>query len=360
MTGLDGQLSETDGEHNRAVIQAVLDTAGGCVLPPQRIPVDGGLVLGDDRTLAGTSAGSGAVPESGTGAVLVSGTADARPVVHVLGSRTAVRDLTIELPPSACGPHEGARFTALTIGDYLYPDRPEWIEDVTVDRLRVVREAQCPSNSVAVMGAVRGVALRDLDVTGGGTGIAVHWGAVAPSVYEITGPSFHPYRLLVDGLRVRDAYEGFYLSSVHDVDVRDVTCDNVEIGFRLLPGDNTDAYHEDPTRSEVSSRITVAGVRAGWHGIYAIRVAGWGRSEVDREVRRLAYRDVTISGCELTALAATARLAGRTRRAVVVEHADGVRFDGIALGDGAPTGEAMLDGRPAALAELPIGPSRTR
>jgi hypothetical protein len=159
---------------------------------------------------------------------------------------------------------------------------------------------------------------------------------------------------------VRDAYEGFYLSSVHDVEVRDVTCDDVEIGFRLLPGDNADAYHEDPTRSQVNRRITVSGARIGWRGIYAIRVAGWGRSEVDREVRRLSYRDVTISGCVLTALPAARRLAGRTRRAVVVEHAAGVGFDGMALGGGVPTGEASVDGRPARLHELPTAPARTR
>jgi hypothetical protein len=348
---LGGELSETDGEHNRAVIQAALDGPGRVVLPPRRIPLDGGLVLADDRELSGTLAAGDA-----GGTVLASAAATARPVVHVVGSRTGVRDLTINLPPSGCGPHDGARFTALTVGDYLYPELPGWIEDVTVGGLRVVRPEQCPSNSIAVMGAVRRVTLRDIDVTGGGTALAVHWGAVAASVHEITGPSFHPYRLRVEGLRVRDAYEGFYLSSVHDVDVRDVTCDNVEIGFRLLPGDNADAFHEDPTRSQVSRRITIHGARVGWRGIYAIRVAGWGRSEVDRQVRRLAYRDVTISGCALTALPADERLSGRTRRAVVVEHADGVRFDGLALRGGAPAGEASVDGRPVGLAELTAAP----
>ncbi len=344
MTGVAGQLSETDGERNRALIQGALDAGTVCVLPGRRIPLAGGLVLADGRTLRG---------ERGT--VLVRDTADAVPVVHVLGSRTELRDVGIQLPAATdAGLHDGARFTAVTIGDYLYPARPDWLDGITVRGLRVTRPGQCPANSIAVMGAVRGVTLVDVEIIGGGTGVAVHWGAVARSVSEITGPSFHPYRLVVTGLRVWNAFEGFYLSSVHDVEVSDVTCENVALAFRLLPGDNTDTYHEDPDASQVSRRITVRDVRAAWHGIYAVRVAGWGRSEVDHDVRRLAYRDVTVSSCRFRALPADGKVAGRPRRTLVLEHADGATFDGITIEDGVATvSDASVDGRPVTLSELP-------
>ncbi len=344
VAGLAGRLSETDGERNRALIQGVLDAGTVCALPARRIPLAGGLVLAEGRRLRG---------EPGT--VLVRDAADAVPVVHVLGSGTELSGLAIELPAGTdAGLHDGARFTAVTIGDYLYPARPAWLDGIAVRGLRVVRPGQSPANSIAVMGAVRDVTLHDIEIAGGGTGVAVHWGAVGRSVSEITGPSFHPYRLGISGLRVRDAFEGFYLSSVHDVEVSDVTCDNVALAFRLLPGDNTDTYHEDPDASQVSQRITVRDVRASWHGIYAVRVAGWGRSEVDRDVRRLAYRDVTVSSCRFRALAADGQVRGRPRRTLVLEHAEGVTFEGVTVGEGVPTAsDASVDGRPVTLAELP-------
>ncbi|HEY2793234.1 MAG TPA: hypothetical protein VGJ28_12790, partial [Micromonosporaceae bacterium] len=223
--------------------------------------------------------------------------------------------------------------------------------------VRVVRPSQCPANSIAVMGAVRGLTLRDIRIDGGGTGVAVHWGAVATSVAQITGPSFHPHDLTIERLDVRDAFEAFYLSSVHDIDVRDLRCDNVEIGFRLLPGDNADAYHQDPAASQVSRRITIRDGRIGWHGIYAIRVAGWGRSEVDRSLRRLAYQDVSIRDLELTPMPATA---ARSRAAVVLEQAEGVRFAAVRLHTADGVTDVTVDGQRSALAGVSTAPARTR
>jgi hypothetical protein len=343
-------LSTTDGEHNRGVIQAALDTSGAVTLPSRHVPVTGGLVMAAATRLAGSGR-----------TVLAASGACAQPVVHVLGTGVAIHDLTITLPVSEPGPHDGARFTAVTIGDYLYPASPDWIDRVSLRRVRVQRPAQCPANSIAVMGAVRGLGMHDIRIDGGGTGVAVHWGAVASSVSEITGPSFHPHDLHIDGLRVRDAFEAFYLSSVHDVAVRDFHCDNVEIGFRLLPGDNADSYHEDPAGSQVSRRIVIRDGRIRWRGIYAIRVAGWGRSEVDRALRRLPYRDVSVAGCELTAMAPAASATPRPRAAVVLEYADGVRFSDIAIRAGAEAAAALIDGQPASLDDLrPTVPSRKR
>jgi hypothetical protein len=334
-------VSERDGVENRKLIQAALDKKGSVRLPPGRIPLTGGVVLHESDRLTGTG-----------NTILAATESAAEPVLHVIGARAKIQDLSITLPTSVPGPHDGARFTAITIGDYLYPDRPTWINDVSIRRVRVRRPAQCPANSIAVVGAVRRLTLRDIDVEGGGTGVAVHWGAVATSVSDITGPSYHPHELTIDGLRVRNAFEGFYLSSVHDVDVHDFVCDNVEIGFRLLAGDNADTYHENPKTSQVSRRIVVRDGRIRWRGRYAIRVAGWGRSEVDRSVRRLPYRDVTVTACDLTAIEAAGSPDSRSRAAVVLEHGDGVRFADVAIAAGIDVPEATIDGHPVVLAEL--------
>lgn len=319
-------LSKSDGSHNRAVIQRALDGAAAANpatreplrLPSDRTPMTGGLVMPSGVSLGGLP-----------GAVLARTDTGPAPVIHVLGAGTAIRDLTIELPASEPGPHDGARHTAITVGDYLYPTRPAWVEDVSIEQVRIVRPSQCAANSIAVMGAVRRLTITDVEIDGGGTGIAVHWGAVATSVADITGPSFHPYELRIASVVVRNAFEGFYLSSVHDVSVTDVHCHDVEIGFRLLPGDNADAYHENPDESQVSQRITIRDNVIRWRGIYAIRVAGWGRSEVDHGIRRLPYRDVTIESCHLIALPPTPDIDPARRSPVVLEQADNVRLTGL-------------------------------
>jgi len=335
-------LSDADGEHNRQLIQAALDTHGSVTLPSGRVPVTGGLVLAAAARLSGSR-----------NTVLAATAASAQPVVHILGPDAHLSDLTITLPTSKPGPHDGARFTAVTIGDYLYPDAPIWTDGVSLRRIRIQRPAQCAANSIAIMGAVRRTSLCDIEVTGGGTGLAVHWGAIATSVSEITGPSYHPHDLRIKRLTVRDAFEAFYLSSVHDVLVRGFHADNVEIGFRLLPGDNADRYHEDPEASQVSQRISVRGGRIRWRGIYGIRVAGWGRSEVDRSLRSLPYQRVAVTDCDLTAIASPPAAASTTRASVVLESAEGVHFSGIAI-RGADVTEATIDGRATSLAE--VGP----
>lgn len=306
-----------DAAANRAAIQDLLDAGPVTVtLPSGRYPLSSGLLLETGRALRGD------------GTTLVQEKAEESPLLHLLGSGTEVADLTLELPAADPGQHDGDRWTALTIGRYFYPNTPEWISDVTLRGLRVRRDGRCTANSVAVLGAARNITITDLDVTGGGTGLAVHWGAVGESVSELTGPSYHPHHLDVAKLAVRDAFEGFYLSSVHDAVVRDVRCSGVEIGFRLLPGDNTDRFHTGSGR--VSSRITVSGCDIGWCGPYAMRLAGWGRSEVDGEVTTLAYRDVTVADCTVrTEAPLPDARPRRDRRPVVVEEAAGIEVRDI-------------------------------
>jgi hypothetical protein len=298
----------------------------------------------------------GGVPRS----VLVATDANSDPVIHVRGSRTRVSRLGIELPHAEPAIHDGARWTAVTVGDYLYPEAASWIEDVRLTGLRIRRATRCAANTIAVMGAVRDAIVRDVEISGGGTGIAVHWGAVGSSVTAIVGPSYHPHHLIVRGIRVDSAFEGFNLSSVHDIEVTDVRCIDVEIGFRLLPGDNVDRFHENPDASEVSRRISVSDCTALWRGPYAIRVAGWGRSEVDRATRQLPYRDVTISSCAFTAGPEISAGRSGIRASVVVENAETVRFRKIDLDTkidpdttwGVRVHAVTIDGRPAGLAAL--------
>lgn len=313
-----------DGVANRQALRSLLDSRSPVTveLPPGRWPVAGGIVL---------HAGQGLRGAPGTTLVLTADDGD--PLVHLVGSGASISDVAFELPAAVSGQHQGHRHTALTIGDYLYPEAPAWIEHVTVENVLVRRDGPCPANAIAVMGAVRDMVLKDLDVAGGGTALAVHWGAVATDVSSISGPSFHPHHLAISGLRVRSAFEAFYLSSTHDVTVRDVAADDVEIGFRLLPGDNGIRFQSGPSR--VSSGIDIAGCQIGWRGLYAMRVAGWGRSEVDQQLTTVAYQDTSISDCRLTAT----RGHGPVRRiaAIVVEQADGVKLHDIEV-TGLPPG----------------------
>lgn len=361
-------LRPDDGDVNRRVIQRALDDTGRVVLPRGRIAIARGLILADGMTLRGARVPAARVLADrrlGVGeprTVLAASTASRDPLIHVVGSRTRVSDLTLEVPAATPGIHDGARWTALTVGDYLYPAATAWIEDIAISRLRIVRATRCRANSVAVMGAVRQVVVDDVAISGGGTGVAVHWGAVGESVAAITGPSYHPHDLLVRRLRIDGAFEGFYLSSVHDVEVSDVRCTDVEIGFRLLPGDNADRYHENPQESQVSRRIRVSGCTVHWRGPYGVRVAGWGRSEVDGAVRRLPYQDVTISSSRLVAeppldlSTGRSRIAPVSRSSVVVENATQVRFAKITVDAPAPVGVVTIDGSPAGLDALPAAP----
>lgn len=340
-----------DPSRNAAVLRKLLaaEHPGRVSVPPGRWPVAGGLVLGDDWSLNGPQ---GDVPQ----AALVQTDATEEPFVHVLGSRTAVRDLMLEVPLAYPGPHDGDRWTAVTIGRYLYSSAPAWIEDVTVRRVHVARAGQCSANSIAVMGAVRGLDLADVHIAGGGTGVAVHWGAPGQGVNTLTGPSVHPHLLEIRDLYVRKAYEGFYLSSVHDVSVTGSRMSGVEIGFRLLPGDNTDRFHESGAASPVSSKISVRDCEIGWTGgLYALRVAGWGRSEVDRQVTQLDYRDLTISDVVIHPWPQPDTDAEEGRVAVVIENAGSVAFERLSLADASGVVPVRIDGRDlplSALAEL--------
>lgn len=308
-----------DAMANRDLLQCHLDTREPIELElaAGRWPLAGGLVLHAGQSLCGT-------PET----TLVRTKLDEAPFMHVIGSGVVLRDLKFDLPATNPGLHEGDRRTGITIGDYLYPDPATWIEDVAVANVRIAWTARCTANSVAVMGAVRHATLKQLEIVGGGTGVAVHWGAVGRSVSDIVGPSYHPHHLAIDGLKVRAAFESFYLSSVHDVTVRRVVAEDVEIGFRLLPGDNGVRFQENPAESLVSSNISVSDCDIAWHGLYGIRIAGWGRSEVDHEVTRLPYRGSSVSDCRLRVTGAESR-----KSSVVVENATGVTLSRIDVGE---------------------------
>jgi hypothetical protein len=236
--------------------------------------------------------------------------------------------LCLEPAASDPGPHGGDRGTAVTVGAYLYQHAPEWVSDVRLSRLRV-RAAGRGANAVAVMGAVREVAVDGLAVTGGCTALAVHWGAVGRDVATLTGPTYHPHALTVTGLWVRDAFEGFSLSAVHDVRVDGADLRGVNVGFRLLAGDNTDRFH--PRDGVVGRRIAISRVTVAWRGrLYGMRVAGWGRSEFDGQITTLAYEDVEVRDCHFVALEHSAGQL-RSRAPIVLEGAHGVTMRAISV-----------------------------
>lgn len=306
-----------DGDKNGALLRGLLTGSepGRVVLPAGSYPITGGLILTDRWSL------------SGSGTTLWRAEAEESPMVRVLGSGVSVTDLTLELPDASPGPHDGAEWTAVTVGRYFYTEKPEWIERITVERVVVRRPGRCAANNITLIGAVRDVRFADLEVQGGGTAFIAHWGAVGVGVSDITGHSLHPHHFQVVGLRVYDAFEAFCLSSVHDVEVRDVQGERVEIGFRLLPGDNTDRFHENGADSEINQRLVIQHCDIGWCGdLYAIRVAGWGRSEVDGAVTTRAYVDLHVHDVTIRPLPVVVggRPPRQGRRPIVVEDAGSV------------------------------------
>ncbi|MFF5218716.1 hypothetical protein [Micromonospora sp. NPDC000442] len=344
-----------DPAANRRTLERILTSGtGGTVrLPAGTFTLDRGVVLGPDWTLTGAAHGNGPVTTW-----LTSSSSAGEPVVHVLGSRVTVQDIGFLPPPCAPGEHGGDRGTAITIGSYLYPAETEWIEDIEIRRVQVERRDERAANCVAVMGAVRDITISDVSIVGGCTGIAVHWGAVGDGVDSIVGPSYHPHHLEIRDLRVSDAFEGFYLSSVHDVAVDRVHLSEVEIGFRLLPGDNTDRFH--PGGDEpVGARIRVCGAHVAWNGpLYAVRIAGWGRSEIDHSFRVLEYRDVVVRDCTFVPLPLATAGPGDARRPrspIVVEQASGVILEGISVDLRADAVGSQLDEGATAVRRQPAG-----
>jgi hypothetical protein len=325
-------LLGTDPVANHRVLQELLDTRppGKVELPAGRHQLGDGLRVPAGWTICGSSAGD---------CHLVAAYAGGHPVLHVLGSDATISDVALVPGPADPGEHGGDRGTGLTIGEYLYSATPSWISGVTVRDVLVDHGDRRTANGVAVMGAVRDVSLQRITVRGGYTGLAVHWGAAGADVASISGPTCHPHHLTVDNLRVRNAIEGFYLSSVHDVRVRGACLRDVEMGFRLLPGDNTDRFAPVAVApapavvpaaftpgAEVGARIEISDVCVRWAGPrYAVRVAGWGRSEVDGLVSVLAYRDTAITRCRLIG-AGTGEWSP-----VLMERADGVELRDILL-----------------------------
>ncbi|MFI5494496.1 hypothetical protein [Actinoplanes sp. NPDC051859] len=307
----------SDPGHNRHVLRAALAAAPGKLeLPPGTYAIDDGLRVPGGWTIRGTEvAGANGGPP---GTWLASTGSTGHPVLHVAGSDVSISDLGLRPPPADPGEHGGDRGTAITVGDYLYAAPPEWITRVDIRRVHIERTDEKHANCVALMGAVHDVTLHDLTIRGGYTGVAVHWGAVGADVSTITGPTFHPHRLTLTDLRVSDAVEGFYLSSVHDVRVTGACLRDVDMGFRLLPGDNTDRFV--PDAGVIGTAIDISDICVRWHGPrYAVRIAGWGRSEVDGQVSELHYRDTTIRDCRLRGAGT-----GDSWAPIVVERADGV------------------------------------
>jgi hypothetical protein len=319
---------DTDSERNRSIVQDLLDSepAGEMELPPGEHLIAGGLRVPAGWTLRGAPVGD--VPSTW----LASVTTDGTPVVHVTGAGVSVSDLGLRPPPSDPGEHGGDRGTAITVGEYLYRAAPGWITDVDIRRVHVDGRGSRTANSIALMGAVRDVTLHDITVRGGYTGVAVHWGAVGAGVDSIGGPTYHPNRLAIGDLRVSDAVEGFYLSSVHDVRVAGACLHDVDMGFRLLPGDNTDRFHRDP-EAHIGDRIEISDVCVRWTGDrYGVRVAGWGRSEVDGVVSTLDYRDTVIRDCVVHRVlppADPARPPAAAWSPVLLEQADGVALHNV-------------------------------
>jgi hypothetical protein len=311
-----------DADHNRRLLQEVLDTVppGKLELPPGTHMITDGLRVPGGWTIRGSEvAGANGGPP---GTWLVSAGTTGHPVLHILGSDVAISDLGLRPPPADPGEHGGDRGTAITVGDYLYQQTPEWISRVDLRRLHVERLGEKHANCIALMGAVNDLTLHDLTIRGGYTGVAVHWGAVGADVASIVGPTYHPHRLTITDLRVSDALEGFYLSSVHDVRVDGACLQDVDMGFRLLPGDNTDRFVNSDV---VGSRIEVANVCVRWHGpLYAIRAAGWGKSEVDGKVSVLQYRDAVIRDCTLRGAGT-----GDAWSPVLIERAAGVALRNV-------------------------------
>ncbi|GAA0798970.1 hypothetical protein [Spirilliplanes yamanashiensis] len=303
-----------DPEHNRRTLQDRLDGPPGVLeLPPGAWPLAGGL-----RVPAGWTV-------RGPGAWLDAAGPGDEPVLHVLGSDVVVEDVGVRPAPSEPGEHGGDRGTGVTVGEYLYAAPPTWIAGVTLRRVRVEAPTRS-ANAVAVMGAVRGVTVDGADITGGHTGVAVHWGAVGGDVHTVRGPTYHPHDLTITGLRVRDAVEGFYLSSVHDAAVRGACLSGVDMGFRLLPGDNTARF----AGPEVGRRITVEDVCVRWRGPrYAVRVAGWGRSEIDGAVSVLRYADTAVRRCTLRRDAGDDDVSSWSP--LVLESVAGVTLDGVVV-----------------------------
>jgi hypothetical protein len=325
-----------DAARNRGLLQEALDSVppGKLELPPGEHVIADGLHVPDGWTIRGASVvgANGSPPASW----LVSTGTAGRPMLHVLGSDISISDLGLRPPPADLGEHGGDRGTAITIGEYLYSAAPDWIQRVDVRRVYVSRPADRAANCIAIMGAVRDISLHDVTVRGGYTGVAVHWGAVGGDVSSIVGPTFHPHRLTITDLRVRDAIEGFYLSSVHDVRVIGTCLRDVEMGFRLLPGDNTNRFVPSPypddaaalpssSAADIGARIEIAEACVRWTGPrYGVRVAGWGRSEVDGLVSVLAYADTVIRDCHVVGAGSADAWSP-----VLVERASGVELRGI-------------------------------
>jgi len=318
-----------DADRDRRILQEALDTAtpGKLELPPGEHVIADGLRVPGGWTIRGASVigANGSPPASW----LVSTGTTGHPVLHVLGSDVSISDVGLKPPPADPGEHGGDRGTAITIGEYLYETAPEWIQRVDVRRVHVWRPHDRAANCIAVMGAVRDITLHDVTVRGGYTGVAVHWGAVGADVSSVVGPTFHPHRLNITDLRVRDAIEGFYLSSVHDVHVLGACLRNVEMGFRLLPGDNTNRFVPSPvSAADIGARIEIADACVRWNGPrYGVRVAGWGRSEVDGLVSVLPYKDAVIRDCHLVGAGSS-----EAWSPVLVERAAGVQLHGIRVG----------------------------
>jgi hypothetical protein len=239
------------------------------------------------------------------------------PVLHVLGFDVSIGDLGLRPSPADPGEHGGDR-TAITVGQYRYATAPDWIGGVDVRRVHVERAG---GQQHRADGRGPDVTLHDVTVHGGHTGVAVHWGAVGTGVSTIDGPTYHPHRLSITGLRVRAAVEGFYLSSCTTSGSSAGACATWGWGSGCCPA--TTRTGSSPIRGSGRTsrsptgacggrvRTTAPGSPAG----AAARSTGWSAP--------LRYRDTVVRDCVLSGRGAAAR------SPVLIESADGVDLHDI-------------------------------
>jgi hypothetical protein len=317
-----------DPHRNRRLLQAALDTvpAGKLELPRGTYVVADGLRVPAGWTVRGheVAGANGGPPASWLVAMGRTGT----PLLHVTGSDVSISDVGLRPAPADPGPHGGDRGTAVTVGEYLYDEAPAWISRIDVRRVHVDRPDERRANCIALMGAVHDITVHDVTIRGGYTGLAVHWGAVGAHVSSIVSPTYHPHHVRITDLRVRGAVEGFYLSSVYDATVIGSCLRDVEFGFRLLPGDNTDRWalsSPDHSAPRIGSDIEIADACVTWHGPrFGARICGWGRSEVDGRISHLQYAGAVVRNCRLIGSGS-----GPAWSPLFVEQAPGVELRGV-------------------------------
>jgi hypothetical protein len=265
--------------------------SGEVLLPPGETHVHGEVQVTRPLRIAGAGAGR---------TVLVFHIGARQCAFRILSSNVVLEDVEIRVDMrDQPGPHDGEYGTAVTIGRYLYGEKDQIreIQNVTVRRVAIRRVAgSWPANSIFGGGAVSKVLLEHITIEGGLLGVGFHWGAAGKDVGKITGKTYHPHGLVLRDVEVVDSVEGFWFSSCYDVDVQGVVVRRCSFVFRLLPGDNGARFADAAEKPKISSNIAIRNVYAYdvISTLFAVRITGWGRSEIDKKESLVAYRDTSI------------------------------------------------------------------